>query len=130
MLDTGRGQGTVRTTYSDYLPRFGVPDRDTNASTCPGTPVSGSKEQGLHNDNIPSASINAITYRAERFFLRPLTPHEQSSVAGSQLYPMHINNYLTALWCWHIQVCDALEDRMIQGGCLVDHHTCDFFPER
>lgn len=28
------------------------------------------------------------------------------------------------------KVCDALEDRMVQGGCIVDHHTCDFFPER
>lgn len=28
------------------------------------------------------------------------------------------------------QVCDALEDSMVQGGCIVDYHGCDFFPER
>lgn len=30
--------------------------------------------------------------------------------------------------CW--QVCDELEDVMEQGGNIVDHHGCDFFPER
>ena len=28
------------------------------------------------------------------------------------------------------QVCDALEDLMAEGGMVVDHHGCDFFPER
>jgi RNA polymerase subunit RPABC4/transcription elongation factor Spt4 len=28
------------------------------------------------------------------------------------------------------KVCDALEDVMGEGGNIVDHHTCDFFPER
>ena len=28
------------------------------------------------------------------------------------------------------QVCDFLEDCMTQGGNIVDHHGCDFFPER
>ncbi|WCJ41069.1 hypothetical protein M5689_021957 [Euphorbia peplus] len=27
-------------------------------------------------------------------------------------------------------VCDELEDIMEQGGNIVDHHGCDFFPER
>ncbi|XP_057782701.1 adenylate kinase isoenzyme 6 homolog [Salvia miltiorrhiza] len=27
-------------------------------------------------------------------------------------------------------VCDELEDVMEQGGNIVDHHGCDFFPER
>ncbi|XP_016468326.2 adenylate kinase isoenzyme 6 homolog [Nicotiana tabacum] len=27
-------------------------------------------------------------------------------------------------------VCDDLEDMMEQGGNIVDHHGCDFFPER
>ncbi|XP_047049330.1 adenylate kinase isoenzyme 6 homolog [Lolium rigidum] len=27
-------------------------------------------------------------------------------------------------------VCDELEDRMEEGGMLVDYHGCDFFPER
>lgn len=37
---------------------------------------------------------------------------------------------------WHVckygmlQVCDALEDVMAEGGNVVDHHGCDFFPER
>ena len=30
----------------------------------------------------------------------------------------------------HEQVCDALEDIMEAGGCVVDHHGCDLFPER
>ena len=30
----------------------------------------------------------------------------------------------------HDQVCDALEDIMEEGGCIVDHHGCDLFPER
>lgn len=25
---------------------------------------------------------------------------------------------------------DAMEEIMGEGGCIVDHHTCDFFPER
>lgn len=29
-----------------------------------------------------------------------------------------------------LQVVDALEDVMTAGGCLVDYHSCDFFPER
>lgn len=28
------------------------------------------------------------------------------------------------------QVCDELEDLMEEGGNIVDHHSCDFFPER
>jgi adenylate kinase len=28
------------------------------------------------------------------------------------------------------KVCDALEDVMASGGNVVDHHGCDFFPER
>jgi hypothetical protein len=28
------------------------------------------------------------------------------------------------------QVVDALEDVVSAGGCLVDYHSCDFFPER
>lgn len=28
------------------------------------------------------------------------------------------------------QVCDALEDVLEEGGCIVDHHGCDLFPER
>ncbi|KAJ9506654.1 AAA domain-containing protein [Haematococcus lacustris] len=28
------------------------------------------------------------------------------------------------------KVCDALEDLASEGGCIVDHHGCDFFPER
>jgi len=28
------------------------------------------------------------------------------------------------------KVCDALEDQMDAGGNIVDHHSCDFFPER
>lgn len=29
-----------------------------------------------------------------------------------------------------IQVCHALENLMKEGGNIVDHHACDFFPER
>jgi adenylate kinase len=29
-----------------------------------------------------------------------------------------------------MQVCDALEDMMEEGGMIVDYHGCDFFPER
>jgi hypothetical protein len=29
-----------------------------------------------------------------------------------------------------LQVCDALEDAMAEGGNIVDHHGCDLFPER
>ena len=29
-----------------------------------------------------------------------------------------------------LQVVDALEDFMEAGGNIVDHHGCDFFPER
>jgi adenylate kinase len=28
------------------------------------------------------------------------------------------------------QVVDALEDALSAGGCIVDYHSCDFFPER
>jgi len=28
------------------------------------------------------------------------------------------------------KVCDALEETMEGGGVIVDHHACDFFPER
>lgn len=28
------------------------------------------------------------------------------------------------------KVCDALEDHLSRGGNIVDHHSCDFFPER
>ena len=41
----------------------------------------------------------------------PYTAHVQSQVAAAQ-------------------VCDALEDLMAEGGMVVDHHGCDFFPER
>jgi adenylate kinase len=29
-----------------------------------------------------------------------------------------------------VQVCDALELQMAEGGNIVDFHSCDFFPER
>lgn len=29
-----------------------------------------------------------------------------------------------------LQVCDALEDVVAEGGTIVDYHGCDFFPER
>lgn len=29
-----------------------------------------------------------------------------------------------------LKVCDSMEDKMNEGGCLVDYHSCDFFPER
>ncbi|KAL6506325.1 Adenylate kinase isoenzyme 6 [Orobanche gracilis] len=35
--------------------------------------------------------------------------------------------------CFNINgdlVCDELEDLMEEGGNIVDHHDCDFFPER
>uniref|UniRef100_A0A7S3QNR7 Adenylate kinase isoenzyme 6 homolog n=1 Tax=Dunaliella tertiolecta TaxID=3047 RepID=A0A7S3QNR7_DUNTE len=35
--------------------------------------------------------------------------------------------------CWTIdedKVCDAMEDVMAEGGNIVDHHGCEFFPER
>ncbi|GAX81278.1 hypothetical protein CEUSTIGMA_g8710.t1 [Chlamydomonas eustigma] len=28
------------------------------------------------------------------------------------------------------KVCDALEELVEEGGCIVDHHGCDMFPER
>ncbi|ORX95019.1 P-loop containing nucleoside triphosphate hydrolase protein [Basidiobolus meristosporus CBS 931.73] len=28
------------------------------------------------------------------------------------------------------KLCDELEDRMGQGGCIIDFHSCDVFPER
>ncbi len=31
---------------------------------------------------------------------------------------------------FELQVCDALEDMLAEGGCIVDYHGCDFFPER
>lgn len=36
----------------------------------------------------------------------------------------------TVLPCPMFQVVDALEDELTAGGCLVDYHSCDFFPER
>jgi adenylate kinase len=28
------------------------------------------------------------------------------------------------------QICDEMEPILSNGGCIVDFHTCDFFPER
>eukprot|EP00245_Coleochaete_scutata_P006543 TRINITY_DN21019_c0_g1_i1.p1 TRINITY_DN21019_c0_g1~~TRINITY_DN21019_c0_g1_i1.p1 ORF type:complete len:195 (+),score=37.65 TRINITY_DN21019_c0_g1_i1:38-586(+) len=28
------------------------------------------------------------------------------------------------------KLCDELEDRMVEGGNIIDYHSCDFFPER
>ena len=33
-------------------------------------------------------------------------------------------------YSWTIQVCDALEPQMAEGGNIVDFHSCEFFPER
>jgi adenylate kinase len=33
-------------------------------------------------------------------------------------------------WRDWLQVVDALEDQLSGGGCVVDYHSCDFFPER
>lgn len=30
----------------------------------------------------------------------------------------------------HPQVVDELEDKMTEGGVIVDYHGCDFFPQR
>lgn len=43
------------------------------------------------------------------------------------------NGWDDAFRCFVIdedKVCDALEDELSQGGCIVDYHGCDFFPER
>lgn len=29
-----------------------------------------------------------------------------------------------------IQVVDELDERMVQGGMIIDYHGCDLFPER
>uniref|UniRef100_A0A8C3DBM6 Adenylate kinase isoenzyme 6 n=1 Tax=Corvus moneduloides TaxID=1196302 RepID=A0A8C3DBM6_CORMO len=34
------------------------------------------------------------------------------------------------LCLFFVQVIDELEDRMSEGGVIVDYHGCDFFPER
>lgn len=33
-------------------------------------------------------------------------------------------------WSWTVQVCNALEAQMAEGGNIVDFHSCEFFPER
>lgn len=30
----------------------------------------------------------------------------------------------------NLQVVDELEDKMTEGGVIVDYHGCDFFPQR
>jgi len=40
---------------------------------------------------------------------------------------MSLNHFIFTLF---IQVCDALEDDLADGGIIVDYHGCDFFPER
>jgi adenylate kinase len=35
-----------------------------------------------------------------------------------------------AFWVDEDRVCDQLEPVLASGGCVVDFHTCDFFPER
>lgn len=32
--------------------------------------------------------------------------------------------------CLTLQVVDELEDKMAEGGVIVDYHGCDLFPER
>ncbi|EGG20952.1 hypothetical protein DFA_00821 [Cavenderia fasciculata] len=35
--------------------------------------------------------------------------------------------------CWVLdedKVCDEMEDQMTNGGVVVDHHSCEWFPER
>ena len=52
-------------------------------------------------------------------------------LAGSPAFlPCMPTNQLAGLPPPLAQVCDALEDMMAEGGCLVDYHGCDFFPER
>jgi adenylate kinase len=29
-----------------------------------------------------------------------------------------------------LQLLDAMEDEVAQGGCIIDWHACDLFPER
>lgn len=38
--------------------------------------------------------------------------------------------FLLALCFEPYQVVDELEDRMVEGGVIVDYHGCDLFPER
>jgi len=50
-----------------------------------------------------------------------------SAAQDSLLGHMSLNHFIFTLF---IQVCDALEDDLADGGIIVDYHGCDFFPER
>lgn len=39
------------------------------------------------------------------------------------------NTHIAANY-FYMQVCDELEDTMLDGGNIVDYHGCDVFPER
>jgi len=38
---------------------------------------------------------------------------------------MYLHKLVTLL-----QLLDDLEEKMVEGGNIVDYHSCDFFPER
>ena len=43
---------------------------------------------------------------------------------------LYFKEYDISMFFFALQVIDELEDKMGQGGNIVDYHGCEFFPER
>lgn len=50
-------------------------------------------------------------------------------VKSQQLHQGYCDEF-DAYYIDEYRVCDELEDLMNEGGVIIDHHGCDFFPER
>ncbi|KAB1216332.1 hypothetical protein CJ030_MR4G011756 [Morella rubra] len=58
-------------------------------------------------------------------------PELESYLINEDLNYFAICDLLMEALSMHLKmVCDELEDRMEEGGNIVDYHGCDFFPER
>jgi adenylate kinase len=90
------------------------------------------KEQQLHNgwdEEFECFVIDEDKARTCRAGCRHAPPPPLAAAAWGAEHSHPCPGFLHLSLCC-LQVCDALEDMMGEGGCLVDYHGCDFFPER
>jgi hypothetical protein len=75
-----------------------------------------------HRQRLFSGQLEALQYWRSWQRNSTSTASSSTSAVGSTA----VQRYAVPMF----QVVDALEDELTAGGCLVDYHSCDFFPER
>lgn len=80
---------------------------------------------------MPTGYNYAVACRASFFFLRGAhggaLPAAYSSNRNCDIFSVELDNVADHISL--VQLLDAIEDEVLQGGYLIDWHACDLFPK-